>query len=100
MTTVGRHGLRSLIVVCCIQVTTAPVVAQYREARAGFWFSGAIGYGGLVLRCTTCPVSSSEGATLGMFRGGWTVGPHLLIGLEAGGWSQVGADESARVLGA
>ncbi|MBA2459652.1 MAG: hypothetical protein H0V43_11970 [Gemmatimonadales bacterium] len=46
------------------------------------------------------PVSGSEGATLGMFRGGWTVGPHLLIGLEAGGWSQVGADESARVLGA
>jgi len=36
----ARHGLRSLIVVCCIQVATTPMAAQYREARAGFWFSG------------------------------------------------------------
>ncbi|MBA3260033.1 MAG: hypothetical protein H0T68_11290 [Gemmatimonadales bacterium] len=98
---VARCGLRSFIAVCwCIHGMTAPAAAQEKVARAGFWFSGAVGYGGLSLRCQTCPGSGSEGVTLGMFRAGWMVGPNLLIGLEAGGWTQVGADESARILGA
>lgn len=73
---------RTLSLIALGALLTAPLAAQNRQTRHGFWFSGGLGYGSL--GCQDC--DGREGGLSGGIALGGTLSQKVLLGVSANGW--------------
>jgi hypothetical protein len=91
MRSLGRVGLALGLVAA---LTAAPAAAQHAQRRAGFTFGLGLGYGWMSLGCDDCAGGEREGGLGGNIMLGAALGPTVVVGAEATGWSRTGADTS------
>jgi len=66
---------------------SSPTAAAAQE-RSGFWFSVGGGPGSAGVSCDDCGGNDRLNDGTGFLKGGWTLNPQTLVGLEFDLWSQ------------
>src|SRR5262245_66665229 len=62
--------------------------ASAQERRQGFWFGVAFGGGSAGVQCTDCFFDNRQTDGTAVVRGGWTLNPQTLVGLELDLWTR------------
>jgi hypothetical protein len=75
----------ALFVAACAFVT--PLDASAQE-RGGFWFGISLGPGSGRVQCTDCFFNDRRTEGTGVLKGGWTLNPRMLVGMELDLWLQ------------
>ena len=75
----------AVFVAACAFVTPLDATAQ---ERGGFWFGISVGPGSAGVQCTDCFFNDRRTAGTGVLKGGWTLNPRMLVGVEVDLWLQ------------
>src|SRR5262245_30067997 len=62
--------------------------ASAQDRRQGFWFGIAFGGGSAGVQCTDCFFDNRQTDGTAVLRGGWTLNPQTLVGLEFDLWTR------------
>ncbi len=96
-----RHCVTPSLMMLCLLVAPTDVAAQdfgdSRADRSGAWFGLGVGMGSSSLSCDIC-ARDRRGGTAAHLRGGMTLGPTVLLGVEVSAWAQF--DEVDQYIGA
>lgn len=63
------------------------------QAREGFWFGAGAGYGSVGVSCDECSGQDRESGGAVYLRGGWTLNPRTLVGIDFNVWSKTVEDD-------
>jgi hypothetical protein len=58
------------------------------QPREGFWFGAGGGYGSAGVACDECDADSRQPGGVGYLRGGWTLNPRTLVGIDLDLWNK------------
>src|SRR5688572_7503838 len=92
--------LNKAVIAAVVVVTGAlwsPSTAAAQE-RSGFWFGVGVGPGSAGVSCDDCGSNRRMTDGTASLKGGWTLNPQTLVGLEVDLWSQ--EDRSGELLSA
>jgi len=70
--------------------------AAHAQPREGFWLGLGGGYGSAGVNCDDC-AGEREGSGVGYLRGGWTLSPRTLLGLDINLWSKSAEEEDVEL---
>ena len=68
--------------------TFVPASEAAAQDRQGFWFGIGFGPGSAGVQCSDCFFNDRRTDGSGILKGGWTLNPQVLIGLELDVWAQ------------
>jgi hypothetical protein len=69
-----------------------PLQEASAQERQNFWFSFSLGPGSAGVGCTECNFNDRRTNGAVIVKGGWTLNPQVLVGVEADVWTQGGPD--------
>jgi len=79
---------RSIVSVVLTLVWLASPRDLAAQERSGFWFGVGGGFGSAGVSCGECGDSDRESSGAVYLKGGWTVSPRTLVGMELNRWSK------------
>ena len=80
---------RAAIIASALVTLVAGFPADARaQAREGFWIGAGGGYGSVGVGCDECSGQDRESGGVVYLRGGWTLNPRTLVGIDFNLWSK------------